>query len=138
MWFLFFSSRRRHTRCALGTGVQTCALPISTGVAISNEVPADAPCLVAQPRRLRQILLNLMTNSVKFSPPGTTVSVRLDIDDEGLCLQIIDRGRGMEPKEVEKVFEPFVQLHPGTDKAQLGTRSEEHTSELQSLMRISY
>src|SRR3546814_1052109 len=62
-----------------------------------------------------------MTNSVKFSPPGTTVSVRLDIDDEGLCLQIIDRGRGMEPKEVEKVFEPFVQLHPGTDKAQLGT-----------------
>src|SRR3546814_15398619 len=69
------------------------------GVAISNEVPADAPCLVAQPRRLRQILLNLMTNSVKFSPPGTTVSVRLDIDDEGLCLQIIDRGRGMEPKE---------------------------------------
>src|SRR3546814_2992904 len=84
----------------LGHGAQ------ATGVAVSHEVPADAPCLVAQPRRLRQILLNLMTNSVKFSPPGTTVSVRLDIDDEGLCLQIIDRGRGMEPKEVEKVFEP--------------------------------
>src|SRR3546814_10395454 len=29
MWIFFFSSRRRHTRCALGTGVQTCALPIS-------------------------------------------------------------------------------------------------------------
>src|SRR3546814_5781527 len=31
MFFFFFSSRRRHTRCALVTGVQTCALPISTG-----------------------------------------------------------------------------------------------------------
>src|SRR3546814_12486931 len=32
MWVFFFSSRRRHTRCALVTGVQTCALPISTGL----------------------------------------------------------------------------------------------------------
>src|SRR3546814_8331908 len=55
--------------------VATCAHLLrhgaqATGVAISNEVPADAPCLVAQPRRLRQILLNLMTNSVKFSQIG--------------------------------------------------------------------
>src|SRR3546814_3702498 len=34
MYFFFFSSRRRHTRCALVTGVQTCALPISTPVGI--------------------------------------------------------------------------------------------------------
>src|SRR3546814_12832050 len=54
----------------LGHGAQ------ATGVAISNEVPADAPCLVAQPRRLRQILLTLMTTSVKFSPPGTPARVR--------------------------------------------------------------
>src|SRR3546814_7643255 len=33
MWFFVFSSRRRHTRCALVTGVQTCALPIFMGVA---------------------------------------------------------------------------------------------------------
>src|SRR3546814_9202999 len=32
LWYFFFSSRRRHTRCALVTGVQTCALPISLGV----------------------------------------------------------------------------------------------------------
>src|SRR3546814_18036441 len=37
----FFSSRRRHTRCALVTGVQTCALPISaTGIAIADPLPA--------------------------------------------------------------------------------------------------
>src|SRR3546814_4703822 len=37
MWFFFFSSRRRHTRCALVTGVQTCALPIlASGLAITG------------------------------------------------------------------------------------------------------
>src|SRR3546814_90887 len=60
----------------LGHGAQ------ATGVAISHEVPAAAPCLVAQPRRLRQIPLNLMTHSVKFSPPGPTVSARLDLADD--------------------------------------------------------
>src|SRR3546814_2233160 len=40
--FFFFSSRRRHTRCALVTGVQTCALPISTRVHIAPQVHATA------------------------------------------------------------------------------------------------
>jgi signal transduction histidine kinase len=106
--------------------VETCAHLLAltaeeNGVAISNEVPEEAPCLVAEPRRLRQILLNLIGNSVKFSPQGTTVSVRLDVGEDGLCLQVIDRGWGMAPEQVETVFEPFVQLHPGTAKASLGT-----------------
>src|SRR3546814_9700019 len=40
--FFFFSSRRRHTRCALVTGVQTCALPISSGP-VSNEITTAPP-----------------------------------------------------------------------------------------------
>src|SRR3546814_2690402 len=40
--FLFFSSRRRHTRCALVTGVQTCALPISSGSKVDVTAIADA------------------------------------------------------------------------------------------------
>src|SRR3546814_2302490 len=38
--FFFFSSRRRHTRCALVTGVQTCALPISAGPGLKTEIAA--------------------------------------------------------------------------------------------------
>src|SRR3546814_857488 len=47
----FFSSRRRHTRCALVTGVQTCALPISHGCAA---FPAGAGCPLGKSRRLRE------------------------------------------------------------------------------------
>src|SRR3546814_13045082 len=51
MWYFFFSSRRRHTRCALVTGVQTCALPIlCLGVDRGRrERGADAGCLARQP-----------------------------------------------------------------------------------------
>src|SRR3546814_1158263 len=42
MYFFFFSSRRRHTRCALVTGVQTCALPICTLLADEDYLAADA------------------------------------------------------------------------------------------------
>src|SRR3546814_5576431 len=42
VFFFFFSSRRRHTRCALVTGVQTCALPISTGASTMDITPNGA------------------------------------------------------------------------------------------------
>src|SRR3546814_11379256 len=53
-WCFFFSSRRRHTRCALVTGVQTCALPISSGCGGRGAAPAPA-CGGAcrRPRRCR-------------------------------------------------------------------------------------
>src|SRR3546814_21048787 len=50
MFSFFFSSRRRHTRCALVTGVQTCALPISRGLVVDNEFETFgvAPTLEAE------------------------------------------------------------------------------------------
>src|SRR3546814_20953975 len=55
--YFFFSSRRRHTRCALVTGVQTCALPISAVAASRNRPYGDAPhvrCLIpCPPTRMR-------------------------------------------------------------------------------------
>src|SRR3546814_7823718 len=48
-FYFFFSSRRRHTRCALVTGVQTCALPISGGVESMSRVPMGVARLNAEP-----------------------------------------------------------------------------------------
>src|SRR3546814_1538331 len=65
--FLFFSSRRRHTRCALVTGVQTCALPISgpTDVRIVEVGPRDGlqnePRIVPAAQRIR--LIDALSNS---------------------------------------------------------------------------
>src|SRR3546814_11152341 len=55
MWFFYFSSRRRHTSCALVTGVQTCALPISRRISTCTSASAlSASRSVANPRRNRR------------------------------------------------------------------------------------
>src|SRR3546814_5004457 len=63
--FFFFSSRRRHTRCALVTGVQTCALPISSGSANKEPVKrgkaaaAEAPALSPKEKAKRQLITRM-------------------------------------------------------------------------------
>src|SRR3546814_5007928 len=105
--FFFFSSRRRHTRCALVTGVQTCALPIYIG-----EHLHVADIAIVGEMRLEQSQLQIGLHAGR-----------------AVLIGFFDRSRpGQQAMRVETV------AHPEIGAA----RSEEHTSELQSLMRISY
>src|SRR3546814_7754802 len=106
----FFSSRKRHTSCALVTGVQTCALPILAG-----GIPS--PALHPNPQRLT-LALEALEGSARsgFGP----VAVR----DSGWASALNlppRRGNGFR-----------------FGRSCASIRSEEHTSELQSLMRLSY
>src|SRR3546814_2534005 len=106
--FFFFSSRSLYTRCALVTGVQTCALPISfPGSGVSRR-PWE---------------------SVKRSSQQCGRN-----DQQMRCKGGCDSGR---------IFKVLQHAHSPTMRYRkvlrcCGARSEEHTSELQSLMRISY
>src|SRR3546814_3599296 len=126
----FFSSRRRHTRCALVTGVQTCALPIShlhrPGVdrTRQDQRPADGePHRGDQRHRCR--LGGQADRRLSRSGRGRPCDGRLSTGDRD----------GYLPRPLSDVAG-----EGGADHGQcrLALRSEEHTSELQSLMRISY
>src|SRR3546814_3964239 len=122
MDFLFFSSRRRHTRCALVTGVQTCALPIcgvgsgGDGVEFASGVAEVVPG-VLDPRR------HVMPARVAFE------ETLLDACRPAHQGQHLDPARNGDHAR----FEGGV---VGDVDARM--RSEEHTYELQSLMRTSY
>jgi signal transduction histidine kinase len=81
-----------------------------TGVAIDWSNDAGTAVVRADPRAVRQIVLNLLTNAVKFTPAEGTVSVRLEfLDDGNVGLAVIDTGIGMEETALEYVGEPFRQ-----------------------------
>src|SRR3546814_1041702 len=116
----FFSSRRRHTSCALVTGVQTCALPISRG-----RRSGRAACRAAAgPFRRRR------SAACRRNAPRCRKCCR-----HTACNFRLDRGSSHGfPKNGQKNLSPSASCSIPS----VSHRSEEHTSELQSLMRISY
>ena len=60
--------------------------------------------------RTKQILLNLLTNAIKFTEPGGRITVSCAADDHHVRIAVTDTGRGMDPDELDRIFDPFVQV----------------------------
>jgi signal transduction histidine kinase len=90
-------------------------------VAIDIDLPADLPHLRSDALKLKQVLLNLITNAIKFSHPGGRVQLRGRFAEDGLTLAVTDQGIGMDAAEIETAITRFGQVastwsrkHPGT------------------------
>jgi signal transduction histidine kinase len=75
----------------------------------------------ADPDKLRQILLNVLTNSVKFTEPGGQVSVHCVTEPTQVAVRVTDTGCGIPAEQLEAVFEPFVQLDRSLTRPVEGT-----------------
>src|SRR3546814_10183298 len=124
MFLFFFSSRRRHTRCALVTGVQTCALPISSGVS-----PAErhfckhcGSALYLYDSRWPE-LVHPLASAIDTPLPPAPESVYIMLESKPAWVKL--------PAEAKRA-------DCYAEYPEESLRSEEHTSELQSLMRNSY
>jgi signal transduction histidine kinase len=71
--------------------------------------PASPVTLFADPVRLGQVLLNLLSNAAHFTPPGGTIRLRCRPLPDGVELSVSDNGRGIRPDLLPRVFEMFVQ-----------------------------
>ena len=74
------------------------------------------------PVRFEEVVLNLLDNATKFSPPGSTIDVRLRPEGDEVCLTVRDEGPGIAPERIGHVFERFYRGHddPGTAGLGLG------------------
>ena len=79
--------------------------------------------LRADPRRLKQMLVNLLSNAVKFTPEGGQLGLEVTgLEDEKVVLfQVWDKGIGIQPGEIGKLFKPFVQLDSSLARQHSGT-----------------
>jgi PAS domain S-box-containing protein len=66
--------------------------------------------VTADANRLQQIVLNLLTNAIKFTPPGGRISLGCDASSGRVRIRVRDTGIGIEPGALQRVFSPFVQL----------------------------
>ncbi|HEX6913335.1 MAG TPA: ATP-binding protein [Longimicrobium sp.] len=80
------------------------------GLAYSFEGCGHAVRAWGDPERIRQILLNLLTNALKFTPAGGRIALSVDGEDERLHVRVHDTGRGIAPEKMSYIFDPFVQI----------------------------
>ena len=85
-------------------------LATQKSVECRNDV-TDADLVVeTDPDRLQQVLINLVSNAIKFTPPGGMVSTRCTSDDTTVQISVTDTGIGIALEKIEAVFQPFVQV----------------------------
>jgi two-component system phosphate regulon sensor histidine kinase PhoR len=90
-------------------------------VEIRFEPDDDLPEVDCDPDRLRQVLLNVIDNAIKFSPDGGEVRIELQPHGHVLRFAVHDEGVGFDPQAAERIFERFHRLDPGQTQGIGGT-----------------
>jgi signal transduction histidine kinase len=85
------------------------------------DVPAEMPVVTQDAGKLRQILANLVSNAVKFTPEGGRVAVAAGMDNGSLVLTVQDTGVGIAPEDQETIFDKFRQSEHALTREQGGT-----------------
>ena len=95
----------RETMAAAAEGVQDRL--VGAGLTLDMRAANDIGSFIADERRLRQILFNLLANALSFSPPGGTVTLLAERRTDALIFAVTDHGPGIPPEVLEKVFDWF-------------------------------
>jgi cell cycle sensor histidine kinase DivJ len=90
------------------------------GVTFNIEVAHGLPEIVADRHAVMQILINLVTNAIKFSDPGGTVTVSAGVDGEQVWLEVADTGIGIAPDDLARIGNPFFQVQGRTGRKRDG------------------
>jgi PAS domain S-box-containing protein len=92
-------------------------------IKLSSSIDLAVDWIAADERRLKQMLINLLTNAVKFTPSGGKVELHVigDVEDKTVSFAIHDTGIGIAPEDIDRLFQPFVQLDSGLTRVHEGT-----------------
>ncbi len=85
-------------------------------IAFKRDIAPELPAMSGDERACRQILLNLISNAIKFSPEGGTVTVKMRLAGASIVISVVDQGIGMAPDEIARVGEPFFQAHSALNR----------------------
>ncbi|NES66028.1 MAG: response regulator [Okeania sp. SIO2D1] len=101
-------------------------------IKLEMKLPQNLPELFVDERRIRQVLINLLNNAVKFTPDGGRISLEVQVNRQQfnpeankfqkfLRIAVIDTGIGIAPQNLKKLFKPFVQIDSSLNRHYQGT-----------------
>jgi PAS domain S-box-containing protein len=90
-------------------------------IALTLNLPDDIPDLWGDARRLRQVLVNLLDNAIKFTPTGGQVTLSAQTEGDHINLSVLDTGIGIAAEEISTLFQPFTQVESDLSRQYDGT-----------------
>ena len=105
---------------------------LQKNIQLELKIPPNLPSLFIDERRIRQVLINLLNNAVKFTPKGGQVNLEVTLLSSNLAtsdrtllqylrISVIDTGIGISPENIEKLFQPFMQIDSALNRQYEGT-----------------
>ncbi|MBI1999955.1 MAG: hypothetical protein HYT85_06575 [candidate division NC10 bacterium] len=91
------------------------------GVSLHLQGESSVPPISADPLRIQQVLLNLVSNAIKFTPQGGRILIRLWQEGDTLAVSVTDTGVGISPQDAGKLFREFTQLSRRNNQPREGT-----------------
>ena len=85
------------------------------------DLASGLPDVVANPRALDQVLVNLVDNAIKYTPEGGRIDVRASVDSDAVTLDIENTGPGIPADQLERIFERFYRVDAGRSREMGGT-----------------
>jgi PAS domain S-box-containing protein len=85
-------------------------------IKINMDISDDLPGLIIDQSRIRQVIINILNNAIKFSPDGSVINMRVKKQKEDVLFEIQDSGRGISEYHREKIFDAFYQVKSGMDR----------------------
>ncbi|PZO40535.1 MAG: diguanylate cyclase [Pseudanabaena frigida] len=100
----------------------------SKSIQLIDRIPENLPDLLLDERRIRQVLINLLNNAVKFTPHGGSITLEVSVVDSNqttdptyLRMAVIDTGIGISSENIPKLFQPFIQIDSALNRQYVGT-----------------
>lgn len=97
----------------LGAAVETAhELAEPRGITVTTDIRHPLPEVFASDIRLQQLILNLVSNSVRYTPRGGKITVHARLEDDAVVVSVEDEGSGIEPEKLSQIFDEFFKCDP--------------------------
>jgi signal transduction histidine kinase/CheY-like chemotaxis protein len=117
---LEFSSAPVNILCENST-IFVKQMAFSKNIQLHTRIAQNIKQIWVDERRIRQVLINFLSNAIKFTPSGGQVTLAVELEESEIVFSVTDTGIGITPENLGKLFQPFVQIDSNLSRQYAGT-----------------